>query len=141
MSKQIKKSIFAVFDKLKTNKIFNIYFITILLFSFIVCYPLILYGVEGDDTLFHEANIIAKSISLFDFSGKILPTIGNDLGYGIGIFYPPFPHLLGGTLLSILNNLNISVIFVMKVLKLFIVILSGKLLHSLFSGFSTSFTV
>ena len=125
MLKKLKQNTFVVFDKLKTNKILNIYFITILLFSVLVCYPLVFYGVEGDDTLFHEANIIAKSISLFDFSGKILPNIGNDLGYGIGIFYPPFPHLLGGILLSILNNFNISVIFVMKILKLFIVMLSG----------------
>ena len=55
--------------------------------------------ISGDDSLFHVANISAMldAIDLSQgrlFPSVILPTIANNLGYGVGIFYPRLPHLV-----------------------------------------------
>lgn len=75
----------------------------------------------GDDTLFHTSNIIANNISL----NKITPTLLNNLGYGINIFYPPLPRLLGTIFYKLTNNINIT----MKLLQWLSIFLSGLTIY------------
>lgn len=75
----------------------------------------------GDDTLFHTSNIIANNLPL----NKITPTLLNNLGYGINIFYPPLPHLLGTIFYKITNNINITI----KLLQWLSIFLSGLTMY------------
>lgn len=85
------------------------------------------YYVSGDDSLFHIANISAMLNSL-DFSNGhffpsvILPTIANNLGYGIGIFYPRLPHLVA-TFFSFLVGGNVIIGY--KITHIVILTLAG----------------
>ncbi len=94
--------------------------IIILLFSllFIITIP---YLYIGDDTIFHTSNIIANAKTLNPLPNKILPLIENNLGYGINIFYPPLPHLLGSYINRITNNISIT----MRLLQFLTIFLSG----------------
>lgn len=60
----------------------------------------------GHDISYHLSNIevLAKYLSwdLWKQGFHIIPEIANDLGYGIGIFYPMLPHLLGAFLYKII---------------------------------------
>lgn len=85
------------------------------------------YYISGDDSLFHVANISAMLNSL-DFSNGhffpsvILPTIANNLGYGIGIFYPRLPHLVA-TFFSLLVGGNAIIGY--KITHIVILTLAG----------------
>ncbi len=87
-------------QKLKDMNIFeNKYFSFIIIFFFAVLlmWPTIRGSVRiGDDGFFHLANIkvIADGLPFSIFS-KILPDIANNFGFGVGIFYPPLPHIVG----------------------------------------------
>ena len=89
----------------KILQIFKTDIIIYIAIFFVSCFMLNSYFwsgfsyISGDDSLFHVANISAMldsinfSIGHF-FPSVILPTIANNLGYGIGIFYPRLPHLV-----------------------------------------------
>lgn len=83
--------------------------------------------ISGDDSLFHVANISAMldSIDLSQgrlFPSVILPTIANNLGYGVGIFYPRLPHLVA-TFFSLLVGENAIIGY--KITHIVVLFLAG----------------
>lgn len=109
---------------LKHNK-FNGYIFVLFLVSLFLVIPVFIGYSNGDDAAFHLSNIIIRSDSLFDFPWKILPNVMNNLGYGTGIFYPSLPHMFGGALLFVLENIGINAIEVLGILKFAIILFSG----------------
>lgn len=89
--------------------------------------------ISGDDSLFHVANISAMLDSINLPQGKlfpsvILPTIANNLGYGIGIFYPRLPHLVA-TFFSLLVGGN--AILGYKITHIVVLFLAGVVCYHL----------
>ena len=113
--------------KISTNNIFDFHFVTVLVFSLFICLPFVKHYVNGDDSFFHVANIIAYGENLFKFPYKIFPDFYNNLGYGIGLFYPPLPHAIGG----IIYSLGVGAIESLKILKVIIVSFSGITMYFL----------
>lgn len=111
-----------LFNKFEKSKYINIYTFIIFCFVLVLFKPIIFHYFDGDDTRFHLANIAARSGNYFD---KILPIIGNNLGYGIGIFYPALPHAIGGFVLSIISGFGFSEVMAIKIVKFILVFLSG----------------
>ena len=86
----------------------------------------------GDDTIFHTSNILvmSKTINIFNFvPGKIMPILVNNLGYGVNLFYPIFPHLVGAYLVKIFEVFNLGIDFVMKFMHFIVISLSGILMY------------
>ena len=129
--KNIKNIIAKKLKKLENTKYINIYTITIFLFSCFMFSPLILNYFFGDDTTFHVANIYARGMSIENVFSKILPLIGNDLGYGIGLFYPILPHMLGGFILNIISHIGFGEYAAIKLVK-FIGLLTAAIFMYLF---------
>lgn len=89
----------------------------------------------GHDIGFHLKNIelFSKYLS-WDFLKQgflILPDTANNLGYGIGIFYPGLPHLLGAVIYKITSLFTSDVIVSVYVLYFFIVTFSSFILYQL----------
>lgn len=126
-----KKLIIKKIKELESKKYINIYTITIFLFSLFMFSPLILNYIRGDDTTFHVANIYARGMSIENVFSKILPLIGNDLGYGIGLFYPILPHMLGGFILNIISHIGLGEYAAIKLVK-FIGLLTAAIFMYLF---------
>ena len=126
-----KKLIIKKIKELESKKYINIYTITIFLFSLFMFSPLILNYIRGDDTTFHVANIYARGMSIENVFSKILPLIGNDLGYGIGLFYPILPHMLGGFILNIISHIGFGEYAAIKLVK-FIGLLTAAIFMYLF---------
>ena len=141
-----KKLIIKKIKELESKKYINIYTITIFLFSLFMFSPLILNYIRGDDTVFHAANIYARGMSISNVFSKVLPLIGNDLGYGIGIFYPILPHMLGGFILNIINYIGFGEYAAIKLVKfiglfsaaIFMYLLGSKLFKDKKKGLLTS---
>lgn len=134
--KKIKDNCLGVLKKLYKNKNFNIYLIITIMFAFMVFMPFILNGYFlGDDTLFHLANIDTMGKSPLGFLGKIVPSIANDMGYGIGIFYPCLPHSIGGFVLFFISKLGFTStsIAAIKVVKFIIIMSSALFMYKLSS--------
>ena len=69
------------------------------------------------------ANIaIYSKILVFD---KIVPNFANNMGWGVGIFYPCLPHVLGAIFLRIIGNFGFPYVMAIKLVKSLIVLLSG----------------
>ena len=86
----------------------------------------------ADDTIFHTSNILvmADNISLNNLiPDKILPTLVNDLGYGVNLFYPMIPHLIGAYLVKIFSIFDIGIIGVMKFIHFMVIFLSGSFMY------------
>lgn len=86
----------------------------------------------ADDTIFHTSNILvmADNISINNLiPDKILPTLVNDLGYGVNIFYPMFPHLIGAYLVKFFSIFDIEIIGVMKFIHFMVIFLSGCFMY------------
>lgn len=86
----------------------------------------------ADDTIFHTSNILvmADNISINNLiPDKILPTLVNDLGYGVNIFYPMIPHLIGAYLVKIFSFFDMGIISVMKFIHFMVIFLSGSLMY------------
>lgn len=82
----------------------------------------------GDDTIFHTSNILAMASDISWSSpipGRIFPELVNHLGYGVGIFYPSFPHVVGAYLYKIVSFFGGDIVFVMKFLFFVTIYLSG----------------
>lgn len=83
----------------------------------------------GDDTLFHLSNIEVIESTL-DFSklqffpSQILPEIANNLGYGVGLFYPRLPHLVAAYITHILSPFGANAAIGLKVTHFLILFLS-----------------
>ena len=98
----------------------KIYILLILLFSLLYFIWIPNYFI-GDDSLFHTSNIIANAATKSIFPSKILPMIESNLGYGVNIFYPPLPHLLGSYIYRLTHNIEIT----MQLLQFLCIFLSG----------------
>lgn len=87
----------------------------------------------GHDELFHLSNIEVLSKYLSWNTWKqgfhIIPEIANDLGYGIGIFYPILPHLLGATIYKILSLFHLPVIGSIYILYFLVTTLSSIIVY------------
>ena len=86
----------------------------------------------GDDTIFHTSNILvmAENISFSNLiPGKIMPNLVNNLGYGINLFYPIFPHLIGAYIFKVFSLFNIGIAGVMKFIHFMIIFLSGTFMY------------
>ena len=86
----------------------------------------------ADDTIFHTSNILvmADNVSLSNLiPDKILPTLASDLGYGVNIFYPMIPHLVGAYVTKIFSMFDIGIIGVMKFIHFMVIFLSGSLMY------------
>lgn len=103
----------------------------IFLVTCVLLFPLFLNPyLENDDTWFHLMNIglIRNMIHenfLGGLFGKILPFVGNGLGYGTRLFYPPLAHTFGAYLSYGLEFLNLDIVFSLKVFHFITLFLSG----------------
>lgn len=80
----------------------------------------------GDDQLFHMANIFLYGNDLpFSIFQKIFPDTANNFGYGVGIFYPALPHIIGGIIYSIISIFGQGVLAAETILHFLIFFLSG----------------
>lgn len=85
---------------------------------------------DAHDLVFHTSNImtIASELSLTNLlPDKIMPILVNNLGYGVNIFYPVFPHLVGAYLYKIIGSIPLA----LKLLSLIIINLSGISIYKL----------
>lgn len=114
-----------VINSIKNFIINNKWFIITLIVCFIVCSPFAIWYIRGDDTYFHIINITAYGKS--NIFSKILNWSQHGLGSGIGIFYPPLPHMLGG----IIMHLGFSNIIAIKFVKVFTIFLSSLFMYFL----------
>lgn len=122
-----------ILKKLDNNKYLNKYIIIILIFSLFLFSPLLFNYIYGDDSTFHAANILIRGSSIFSIFSKIVPEIGNNLGYGIGIFYPVLPHALGGLILNIISIFGLGEYAALKIVKFLVIFLSGITMYLLAS--------
>ena len=111
------------------NKAKYLPYIIIFIFSlFMTCIFKLSY-INGDDSLFHIANINVIKDNLFNLS-KIRPIIANNYGYGIGIFYPQLPHIIGGLLSLITSFIKFDPYIGIKLTKFIILFVSGISMYS-----------
>lgn len=75
----------------------------------------------GDDSLFHTSTIMSLSSLHSFFPGKIIPVMNKGFGYGIHIFYPPFPHIFASFLYRIVGNISVTMI----IMQFFSIFLAG----------------
>lgn len=86
----------------------------------------------GDDQLFHMANIEAFSKGLpFSIFSKILPDLANNFGFGVGIFYPPLPHIVGAVIYKIISIFGMGLITTETILHFLIFFTSGVAMYLL----------
>lgn len=125
-----------LFKKLKDASILeNKYFPYFIIFVFSCLFLLpSLDGVfhVGDDMSFHLANIEAfsKDFPLSIFS-KILPDLANDFGFGVGIFYPPLPHIVGAFIYKIVGIFGMGIVTAETILHFLIFFSSGVTMYLL----------
>ena len=113
----------------KVNELKVFYIILILLFSLIYMAPFLFGYIYGDDTVFHLMNIdLYSNTSIFS---KIIPFYVNNMGWGVGIFYPCLPHICGALILRIINNFGFNSILALKIVKFVITFLSGLFMYLL----------
>lgn len=126
-----KTKVLNFLEKLKTNRYINLEICIIFLFSLFMVSPIIFNYFYGDDTTVHAANIAVRGLNFSNVFAKILPEIGNNLGYGMGLFYPILPHLLGGLILNCISVFGLGEFAALKIIKFFIVFCSGITMYVL----------
>lgn len=127
----MKNKVKNYIKKLYSNDNFNVYIIVVILFSLFVFSKFVTRGyILGDDTEFHLPNIL---VSKFSFFSKIVPIVGGNLGYGIGIFYPMLPHALGGIILFIISKIGFGPVAAIKIVKLILILFSSISMYFLSS--------
>ena len=114
-----KTKVLNFLEKLKTNRYINLEICIIFLFSLFMVSPIIFNYFYGDDTTVHAANIAVRGLNFSNVFAKILPEIGNNLGYGMGLFYPILPHLLGGLILNCISVFGLGEFAALKIIKFF----------------------
>lgn len=120
--------------KEKLNKHF-IMVLLILLISTILLLPMFLTTYKvNDDTWFHLMNIglIKNGIKENFWNGfimRILPFVGNNLGYGTRLFYPPLAHTLGAYLAYGLEFFNLNILWSLKIFHFITMFLSGLAMY------------
>lgn len=87
----------------------------------------------GHDQQFHLSNIEVLSNYLswdiWKQGFHIIPEIANNLGYGIGIFYPILPHLLGAVIYKILSIFGFASISSIYTLYFLVISLSSIIVY------------
>lgn len=129
----MKKKIKTIYASLKKHQYINLYLLIVIIFSLFIFSPFVLKYINGDDTAFHLANIVARSDILFDIPGVIIPRIGNNLGYAVGLFYPSFPHAMGAFILAFISHIGFNAVAALKLVKLLIILSSGIFMYLLAS--------
>ncbi|MDO5480783.1 MAG: hypothetical protein Q4F60_00320, partial [Candidatus Saccharibacteria bacterium] len=88
---------------------------------------------NGDDTSYHVANIqaIIETWKSGHFDLKIFPFIGNNLGYGAGIFYPQLFHVMAAGLGMIFSPITSNLAWAMKAAHFLGMFLSGVTMYIL----------
>lgn len=103
--------------------------------SFVLLLPFFFHPyIENDDTWFHLMNIgLIKNMIQENFwsglFGKILPFVGNGLGYGTRLFYPPLAHTLGAYLSYGLEFLHLDILTSLKIFHFLILFGSGLTMY------------
>ena len=85
---------------------------------------------RGHDLSFHIANI-QNMVDHHLNINFIMPVIGNNLGYGLYIFYPFLPHFIYALLTFFLSIFKISTIDSILIINVFISIISSIVLYFL----------
>jgi hypothetical protein len=122
------------------------YYILIALVTFILLLRLFTsLRFYGHDTIFHIGNIISLSqtISITNIFGKsIIQFLENPFGYGVGLFYPRLPHLIGAYFYLLTNNVYTSmnlVYFITSFLSgVFLFLVSKKMYNNNVVAFISS---
>lgn len=95
---------------------------------------------RSHDLSFHIANI--KNIMDNHLKvNPIMPAIGNNLGYGIYIFYPCLPHFVYALLASLLGIFKLSLVDRILIINILVSILSSIILYFLSFKLSKNKTV
>lgn len=121
--------------KEKLQKINKHYFV-ILLVSILLMSPVLYKKISwGHDYPFHVTNIFSMnetvSFKTFQFfPSKVVPIIGNNFGYGTGIFYPRMAHTVTMYLYKIFSFIKFNIPLTMEVTKLFVIFLSGVAMYT-----------
>lgn len=109
-------------------------YLIIIIVSIVSIFPLLVKSnVWGHDTNFHLANIedITNSISFTNPLPKISTNIGNNLGYGVHLFYPPLPHYISGYINLFFKIINLGTDNCLVFIYLIASILSGISMYHL----------
>ena len=92
---------------------------------------------DAHDLMFHTSNIITieRDLSLTNLiPNRILPTLVNNLGYGVNLFYPNLPHMVGAYFYHFIGDIGLTI----KILFLVLINISGiamyKLIEKLFKN-------
>lgn len=119
----------------KLKKKHSFYLILILFAAGILLLPMFCSPyIENDDTWFHLMNIglIRNGIEKNFWQGftmHILPFVGNNLGYGTRLFYPPLAHTLGAYLAYFLEFFGVGILESFKVFHFLEMALSGLVMY------------
>lgn len=135
MSETVSK-IRKLFNKILRSKFWeNKYFpyVMIFVFSILLIWPTFDGKFHlGDDQMFHMANIETFSKGFpFSIFSKILPDIANNFGFGVGIFYPPLPHIAGAFIYKIINVFGMGLVTTETILHFLIFFCSGVIMYFL----------
>lgn len=107
--------------------------ILIFILAIISILPLIINNmIYGHDSYFHLANIndFYSDFSSFNLN-TISSNIGYNLGYGIRLFYPNLPHIIGGFIKLITTPLNISSFANLTIIYLLLSFISTILIYKI----------
>lgn len=106
-------------------------YLMILIFSILLLWPSVHGQFHiGDDQLFHMANIKVFSDGLpFSIFSKVLPEMANNFGFGVGIFYPPLPHIVGAFIYKFISLFGAGLITTETILHFFIFFTSGVTMY------------
>lgn len=97
----------------------------------------------GHDYIFHVSNIFGMDVMLEPSNGKfliskIVPIVGYNFGYGVGIFYPPLAHVITTYSHMFLKYFHFNLPLTMELIKLLVIFLSGISMYFLVKRVSKS---
>lgn len=86
---------------------------------------------NGDDVGYHASSVAGvANHSFFDIlTSKINGCIANDLGYGEGIFYPPFTHIVAALIYKVVRVFGFDVFFALKISYFLILSCAGVFMY------------
>lgn len=117
--------------KEKIKKIIKNPYLIIFVITLLIMSPLIFSKnyIAGNDTEFHISNVYSIYTNIMKGNiSKILPIIGQGLGYGTGIFYPRLAHMSASVLTVIFGG---NVIIALKTIHFIVYFLSGVMMYKL----------
>lgn len=80
--------------------------------------------IGGHDYSYHAASIEGKAGGSFlnIFAGKIYGVMANDLGYGEGLFYPPFTHSASALILKTIRHFGANDVYLAMKMTFFLIL-------------------